>query len=60
MVQEAEPTVEDLCSVAPLGDVCWGRYRGKKVAEVERWACMWVRAREVLSEVEEGVLRGGG
>lgn len=22
VVQEAEPTVEDLCSVAPLGDVC--------------------------------------
>lgn len=28
-----------------------------EVAKVVHWACMWVKAREVLSEVAEEVLR---
>lgn len=60
MEQEAEPIVEHLHSVAPQGVVCWGRYTGKKAAEVVRWACMWVREREVPLEVVGVVLRRGG
>lgn len=51
-----EPSVEDLQNVALQGVVCWGRRR-MEVAKVVHWACMWVKAREVLSEVAEEVLR---
>lgn len=54
-----EPYVEHLQNVALQGVVYWERYRGKTVAKVVRWACMWVKAREVLSEVVEEVLRRG-
>lgn len=49
-----------LHSVAPQGVVCWGRYTDKKAAKVVRWACMPVRAWEVLLEVVGVVLRRGG
>lgn len=52
--------MEHLQNVALQGVVYWGRYRGKTVAKVVRWACMWVKAWEVLSEVAEVVLRRGG
>lgn len=54
-----EPSVEHLQNVALQGVVYWERYRGKTVAKVVRWACMWVKAREVLSAVVEEVLRRG-
>ncbi len=45
--------------MALQGVVYWERYRGKTEAKVVRWACMCVKAREVLSEVVEEVLRRG-
>lgn len=59
MEQGVEPSVEHLRNVALQGVVCWGRYRGRMVAKVVRWACMLVKAKEVLSEVAEEVLRRG-
>ncbi len=43
--------------MALQGVVYWERYRGK--TEAKGWACMCVKAREVLSEVVEEVLRRG-
>lgn len=54
-----EPSVEHLQNLALQGVVYWERYRGKMVAKVVRWACMWVKAWEVLSEVAEAVLKWG-